>query len=100
MKYVAALAILDDQSLYCAATIVRLAEQYGQFDRGGAFFKEVKKNSRKIVKRRIRHTLNRLHKNHAFPENGDRLIYIFKQGEMKAWYGWRWKKAVGLIGRE
>lgn len=94
LKYTEVFTILEDNQLYSAASIVRLAEQRRLFSRRRKLTLQVKKDGLATVKRRIRLTLNRLQKNHQFPVEGDGLLTIPGQRPTAAWFGWRWKRVA------
>ena len=42
----------------------------------------------------MRATLWRFARNRNFPKEGDTKIFVSGQGQVCAWFGWRWKEAV------
>ena len=91
MKYRHFVLILEDETLYCPATIVEHASRHGLVSSSG------RQEEGKKLRIRIRHTLARFSKNHQFPEMGDGLVVMRGQAPQRAWFGWRWKKALPKV---
>lgn len=93
LKYRAFIDVLEEDLVYSPATIVRQGEVLGLLDlllRG---------EDCRDVRRKIRHTLARLSTNRGFPYEGDGWVEIPGQAPLRGWFGWRWKQAIGPLGR-
>ena len=75
---------LQDDELYCGASIVRFAEEAGLLDIGCP----------NQMKQRLRIALDRLAMKSGFPSEGDGTIMLADALPVAAWYGCRWKGAV------
>ena len=87
-KYAHFLNSLEDNTLYCPASIVSHGEGLGYFrgNTGDNLF---------LAKQRVRITLGRLSNNHDFPLGGDGLVIVKGQAPIPGWLGSRWKAALG-----
>ena len=88
MKYKHFITILDDETVYSPASIVRLGEKQGLID------PDLDEAQRKKERLRIRHTLARFSQNHQFSQEGDGLVMIKGQTPTRGWFGKRWKAAL------
>ena len=89
MKYSPLLAALDNEKIYCPASIVHHAQATGLLDELWPG-----KND-KQARLKARHSLARFTVGHHFPKTGDGLISepIPGQPPLRGWFGWRWKEA-------
>ena len=87
MKYKPFLMALDDDRVYCPATIVLNGE------RKGLFSPDLDRDRLRQQKVRIRHTFARFSVNHGFPRKGDGLSSDLIEGQapQRGWLGSRWK---------
>jgi hypothetical protein len=88
MKYRHFVMVLENDQLYCPASIVDNAFRSGLSRRAS------KPDDYKKQRTRIRHTLARFSKNHDFPDMGDGMVRMPGQAPQRAWFGWRWKEAL------
>ena len=88
MKYDRFILILEDDTIYTPATIVRYGEERGLFS------SRLKGPELAEAKLRVRHTLARFSTNHKFPGEGDGWTIIEGQAPLRGWFGKRWKKAL------
>ncbi len=87
MKYRRFITMLEDEKIYCPATIVRLGEEKGLFN------PDLDKERLKKVKMKVRHSLARFSSNHMFPRDGDGHVErIHGQPPLRGWTGKRWKE--------
>ena len=86
MKYDGLLRNLDDERLYCPATIVQHALEAGTW-----ILNPNTDESAQRQRLRVRHSLARYSRNHNFPFEGDGLLFMKGQAPHRGWYGWRWK---------
>ncbi len=86
MKYDALLRVLEEEDLYCAASIVNNALKVKVWRIDNYSWESVQRQ-----KMRVRHSLARYSTNHKFPFVGDGLVFMKGQAPQRGWYGWRWK---------
>ena len=86
-KYRKFIEILEDDTLYTAASIVNNGLKNGMIN----FSDDEELRRRRL---RIRHTLVRFTKNHRFPEEGDGWVKLPGQARTMGWFGRRWKAAL------
>ena len=79
-KYGAVLEALEDNQLYTASMIARLAQEAGMIE------------GDRVAYTRLRVALNRRAELHGYPDIGDEMIGVKGQSQTPAWYGWRWKE--------
>ena len=91
LKYVRFLELLEDDSVYSPASIVRLGETIGLFSY------LTKPEELPQARLRVRHTLARFSSNHKFPDDGDGTVHIKGQAPIRGWKGCRWKQAAGIL---
>lgn len=87
MKYGFLLEILEDEVIYCPASIVDHCMALNIWRYTGS-------DPEYIQRLRVRHSLARFSKNHGFPYEGDGLVFIENQAPVRGWFGWRWKAAL------
>ncbi len=87
MKYDDLLARLNDEEIYSAGSIIRLAQETNYANDHESLL-------------RIRVSLNRFSSLRDFPKTGDGWIRIKGQGLTPGWYGWRWKGKSGSASGE
>ena len=90
MKYKPFLIALEDDKIYCPATIVLNGEKNGLFP------SEMDVEELRRQKVRIRHTFARFSANHGFPREGDGPSSDFVPGQapQRGWLGSRWKHRI------
>lgn len=82
-KYDDLLLALEDERLYSAGLIIRLAQ-------------ELNYETDPSILLRIRISLNTRATQGEFPNLGDGWVRLPGQGPTPGWYGWRWKTLVGV----
>ena len=85
-KYTAVIELLDDDTLYTAASISYLAEKEALLT--GDSPQEIEKS-----RDRVRIAMGRLSHNHAFPAKAHGYLKLPGQEPARAWYGRLWKEA-------
>ena len=95
MKYKHFLLVLEDEKIYCPATIVLNGEKHGLFS------SDLEPEQLRKQKVRIRHTFARFSANHGFPRQGDGLSSDFVDGQapQRGWLGSRWKQRFSEKGQ-
>ena len=92
---------LDENELYSAAAIARLAESSGWFSKdipltaGKAEFAAAVR----LARQRMRIALGRFSVEHRFPREGDGLVYLAGQPATPGWFGRRWQEAADKTER-
>ncbi len=91
MKYAGLLRALDEEAIYCPASIVENALKAGVWR-----IDKLRGESPQRQKLRVRHSLARYSRNHDFPFEGDGQVFLKNQAPQRGWFGWRWK--ANLLG--
>ena len=86
MKYRHVILALDDEALYTAGSIARLAIETGLVADDDA--------GPKLAALRLRTALGRFSNKRKFPDEGDGTLTLAGQPPMPAWFGRRWKKGL------
>jgi hypothetical protein len=86
-KYDDLLLALEDERLYSAGLIIRLAQ-------------DLKYEMDPVLLLRIRISLNNRATQSEFPNLGDGWVRLPGQGPTPGWFGWRWKTLAGVIKEE
>ena len=84
------LKALDDETVYCPASIVDNAIKKGLIS------DQLSDAKKANLRHKVRNTLSQFAKSHCFPSDGDGMVDIKGHKQMRGWKGLRWKKAAGL----
>ncbi len=91
MKYDVLIEMLEDQTIYCPGTIIKLAEEKGYFP------SSLDQDELTRAKLRARHSLRSFSLRHGLYESGvDGWVKIPGQTPLRGWYGHRWKAALKM----
>ena len=89
-KYRHFLVLLQDEPLYCPATIADLLVELNCRDVDG-------EPDPGLFRRRLRIAMARFAKKRGFPKHGDGMVDYDAQAPIVGWFGWRWKQAAGVL---
>ena len=95
LKYRHLIDILEDDTLYSPASIVRNGEEKGLLpvpDGDVPFSPADQERSEQAM--RIRHSLARFADNHKFPRPSEGFVKLFGQAPAPGWFGATWKAAL------
>ena len=93
-KYLPFIAALSEEDIYSPATILSNGEECGLF----SLYLRLSGDREEILRRKIRHTLQRFSCNHHFPDADGPVTHRLKfQAPAFGWRGNRWKVAAKLI---
>ena len=90
MKYSKFIKALDFETLYGTASVVAKGEEQGLFEL--AEFRD-QEESLKDAKTKVRMAINRL-ASQSLPTKEDGFLSKKGKQPLRAWYGWRWKRAI------